>query len=116
MRRETLGRERTIRDRRTLELTMRAGSVVRTPCFTARYQAGEGPPGIAFLAGRKVGKANRRNRAKRVLREAFRTSDVCLDGIATLVFIATEKAATADYREIREMMAAALRTISDHTG
>lgn len=116
MRRQTLGRDRTIRDRRTLELTLRAGSVVRTPYFTARYRVGEGPPGVAFLAGRKVGNASRRNRAKRVLREAFRTSGLDLQGIETLVFIATERAATGHYTEIRESLTAALQSVSDQTG
>ena len=97
-------------------MTLRAGSVVRTPYFTARYRAGEGPPGVAFLAGRKVGNASRRNRAKRVLREAFRTSGLDLRGIETLVFIATDRAATGHYAEIRETMLTALRSASDGTG
>lgn len=90
--------------------------MVRTPYFTMRYRAGEGPPGIAFLAGRKVGKANRRNRAKRVLREAFRTVGLDLRGIETLVFMATERAATGTYVEIKRSMTAALQSASDHAG
>ena len=116
MRRQALGRNRTIRDRKTLELTLRAGEVVRTPYFTVRYRAGEGPPGVAFLAGRKVGKANRRNRARRVLREAFRTIELDLQRVETLVFMATERAATGTYVEIKRSMAAALQRASDHTG
>ena len=116
MGRQALGRDRTIRDRKTLELTLRAGEVVRTPYFTVRYRAGEGPPGVAFLAGRKVGKANRRNRARRVLREAFRTIELDLQRVETLVFMATERAATGTYVEIKRSMAAALQRASDHTG
>ncbi|MBN2564474.1 MAG: ribonuclease P protein component [Candidatus Eisenbacteria bacterium] len=99
--------------RRALELTLRTGLAVRTPYFRARYLLGEGPPGVAFLAGKKVGGAVRRNRAKRVLREAFRTSKANLSGIETLVFIATDLAATARYSDVRQSLHSELSRISD---
>jgi ribonuclease P protein component len=108
-----LGRGRTIRTRRTLELTLKSGEVVRTPYFRLRYLAGEGPPGVAFLAGREVGGAVKRNRAKRVLREAFRLSDENLGGIWTLVFVATNRAAAADSSDLRHAVTTALRRASD---
>jgi ribonuclease P protein component len=77
------------------------------------YRTGEGPPDVAFLAGRRVGGAVKRNRARRVLREAFRTSEPDLAGIETLVFIATDKAATAPRDLLMEAMTAALRRASD---
>jgi len=76
------------------------------------YRTGEGPPGVAFLAGRRVGGAVTRNRAKRVLREAFRTSDVDLTTIETLVLVATDKAATAPFADIKGALTAALRRAS----
>jgi ribonuclease P protein component len=112
---ESLGRYRRISRRDELELALRTGLVMRTPYFRARYLRGEGPPGVAFLAGRKVGGAVRRNRAKRVLREAFRTSKADLSGVETLVFTATELAATARYSDIRQSLQAELDRISGET-
>jgi ribonuclease P protein component len=78
------------------------------------YRVGEGPPGVAFLAGKKVGGAVKRNRARWVLREALRTSTVDLSRIETLVFVASHRAATARYSDIRRTLHAELRRISDH--
>jgi ribonuclease P protein component len=110
---ESLGRERRIARRDTLELTLRTGMEIRTPYFRARYLFGEGPPGVAFLAGKKVGGAVRRNRAKRMLREAFRTSKAHLSDIGTIVFIATDLAATARYSDVKRSLHAELDRISD---
>lgn len=111
-----LGRDRRIGSRRALELTVRSGLVVRCPYFKLRYRRGVGPPGVGFLAGRRVGGAVTRNRAKRVLREAFRTSDVDLSGIETLVFIATERTGAVPFAEIRRAVDTALREASDQAG
>jgi ribonuclease P protein component len=111
---ESLRRYPRISRRETLDLTVRSGSVVRTSYGRMCYRAGEGPPGVAFLAGKKVGGAVKRNRAKRVLREALRTSTADLSGIETLVFIASHRAATARYSDIRQTLHAELRRISDH--
>lgn len=110
---ESLKRYAIIRGRRALELTLKTGQVARTEYFRVCYLTGEGPPGVAFLAGKKVGGAVRRNRAKRVLREAFRTSDLDLSGIATLVFVATYRAATARYSDVKEALQRELSRISD---
>jgi ribonuclease P protein component len=109
----TLGRDRSIRSRRALELTLKTGEIVRTPYFRMRYLAGVGPPGVAFLAGRDVGGAVKRNRARRVLREAFRLSGESLLGIETLVFIARDRAGAAKSGDLRTAVVAALRRASD---
>ena len=111
-----LGRDRRIRGRRALERALRDGRVVRSPYFRLRYRAGVGPPGVGFLAGRRVGGAVKRNRAKRVLREAFRTSDVDVSGIETLVFIATERTCAVRFSDLKGAVVAALHEASDRVG
>ena len=113
---QSLSKARIIREPAELTRALRTGRVVTTECFRAYYLAGEGPPGVAFLAGRRVGGAVQRNRAKRVLREAFRTCDQDLSGVRTLVFVATKLAPTASYSELREHLWGTLRRIADRTG
>lgn len=110
---QSLKRFRRVKRRETLDETIRTGRVARTTYFRVCYLEGEGPPGVAFLAGKKVGGAVKRNRAKRVLREALRTSSADLSGIETLVFIASSRAADARYSDIRQTLHAELRRISD---
>lgn len=111
-----LGRDRILRSRRALERTLRTGEVVRTPYFRLRYLAGPPPAEAAFLAGRQVGGAVRRNRAKRVLREAYRLCAVTPRGVGALVFIATDRTAGADSCDVRSAMADALRRASGTVG
>jgi len=110
---QSLRRFARVKRRETLDETIRTGKVARTTYFRACYRAGEGPPGVAFLAGKKVGGAVKRNRAKRVLREALRTSSADLSGIETLIFIASSRAADARYSDIRKTLHAELCRISD---
>jgi ribonuclease P protein component len=105
-----------IHERSLLDCTIKTGQVVRTRLFRMHYLTGEGPPGLAFLAGRRVGGAVQRNRARRVLREAFRTSETDLAGIATLVLVATDLTARAPHTEIKAALDAALKQVSDRTG
>jgi len=111
---ESLRRFPRINRRETLERSLKSGAVARTSYCRMCYRMGEGPPGVAFLAGKRVGGAVKRNRAKRVLREALRTSTADLSGIETLVFIASHRAATARYSDIRHTLHAELRRISNH--
>ncbi len=110
---ESLRKYPKIKRRETLDQTLRAGSVARTSYCRMCYRAGEGPPGVAFLAGKRVGGAVKRNRAKRVLREAVRTSKADLSGIETLVFVASHRAATARYSDIKRTLHEELRRISN---
>ena len=110
---QSLRRFPRIRRRETLDRTIRTGKVARTTYFRVCYLAGEGPPCVAFLAGKKVGGAAKRNRAKRVLREALRTCDADMSGIETLVFVASHRAATARYSDIRQTLHAELHRITD---
>ncbi len=68
---------------------------------------------VAFLAGRRVGGAVQRNRARRVLREAYRTSGMDLPGFETLVFVASGKAVGAPYLDVKDALTDALCRASD---
>ncbi|MBD3367225.1 MAG: ribonuclease P protein component [Candidatus Eisenbacteria bacterium] len=109
---QSVKRESTIKDRGTLERTLKHGVVVRTRFFRMCFLTGSGPPKIAFLAGRRVGGAVRRNRAKRVIREAYRTTDIDLSGIETLVFVATPRVVDAHHHDVKHATVDALRRAS----
>lgn len=108
-----LNRHRRVAAREAVEAALKTGVEVRTPFFRMLYRAGNGPPCVAFLAGRRVGGAVRRNRARRVLREAYRTSRVDLPSVETLVFVAADKVVDARWTEVKEALATALGRASD---
>jgi ribonuclease P protein component len=58
---------------------------------------------VAFVAGKRLGSAPRRNRAKRLLREAVRRTGVPRDDI-DVVFIAREKTASSPLATVVEDM------------
>ena len=77
-----------------------AGSVV-----VLSSEGSPGPPQVAFVAGKKVGNAVRRNRAKRRLRAAMERVEL-RDGTAYVV-IAREGAANAPFASLVEWLTAA---------
>ncbi|NLC58180.1 MAG: ribonuclease P protein component [Armatimonadetes bacterium] len=69
---------------------------------------GCGPSRVGVSAGKKVGGAVQRNRAKRLLREAFRALRVRLRGPYDLVLVARPDTAAAGLAPVRAEMAALL--------
>jgi ribonuclease P protein component len=55
---------------------------------------------FGFVAGKKVGKAVRRNRAKRLLKEAVRQRLAAIPSGWDMVFIARRGAETAEFRDV----------------
>lgn len=67
-----------------------------------------GPSRVGVSVGKKVGGAVQRNRAKRLLREAFRAEKSHLRGSYDLVLVARPEAAQARFEPVRRDLASLL--------
>jgi ribonuclease P protein component len=81
-----------VRRRKEFKEAQRRGRSVRTRHFVlllhARFPSDDSAPRLGIVASRKVGNAVKRNRAKRLVREAFRaTRDLIPPGIDLVVII-----------------------------
>ncbi len=59
-----------------------------------------GPTRLGITASRKLGSAVRRNRVKRLVREAFRRHKLLFPSGLDLVFVAKRNAVDADYEQV----------------
>ncbi len=66
---------------------------------------------VGFVAGKKVGNAVARNRAKRRLREAVRT--VLLDPGTTYIFVANRDVLDAPFSRLVEWVSEAVRPVAE---
>ncbi|MGH7916029.1 MAG: ribonuclease P protein component [Candidatus Binataceae bacterium] len=100
-------------------LLRRTGARFQTPHFVlyAAKRSESGPPRLGLTVSRRVGKAVRRNRLKRLLRECFRLRlrPAMADGMA-LVVIARSNASVCDSGEVAAELITALTGLNDKLG
>jgi ribonuclease P protein component len=80
----SLPRSKILRGRRNFQRLFERSQVLRTPSIHLRYRFYEDPSEgchIGFIVKKKLGKAARRNRIKRWLREAYRTHQYLLSDL-----------------------------------
>jgi ribonuclease P protein component len=96
----------TLRRRRDFERLYKEGRALHGEHIVLVYRThtGEGSK-VAFVASRKVGKAVKRNRARRVMREAFRTAGIDLgEKDVHLAFVARPSCAQVKMQVVRSEM------------
>jgi ribonuclease P protein component len=111
-----LPRDARMRRRRDFARTVREGRTVARPAFVIHCLAVPGERRLlGVVCGRRVGEAVARNRAKRRLREVFRTHpEYFRDGFW---FVAVAKPAIAgeDFGRLQEAVVAALAELTGDT-
>lgn len=94
--------QRKLRRSSEVQLVLRAGSAARSKRVVVYLARGSGSPRAAWIAGRRVGGAVARNRARRLLREAWKEISPRVEDGWQAVFVAREGIAGARAGEIFE--------------
>ncbi len=111
-----LPRDARMRRRRDFARTVREGRTVARPAFVIHCLAVPGERRLlGVVCGRRVGKAVARNRAKRRLREIFRTHPEYFRDGFWFVAVAKPAIAEEDFRRLREEVVAALAELTGET-
>jgi ribonuclease P protein component len=115
-----LPRRRILRGKDSFELLFKHGSRIAGRYADLRYRMHDGQAHgfcAAFIAGRRMGNAVKRNRGKRLLREAFRLQQHLLDPVVTLPACTLHlgfilKRPDAGFREISDDVAGLLKRLN----
>lgn len=107
---------KTLRESADFERVYDEGRVVRAAALRlCYYYRGDGEPSrVAFVASKKVGRAVARNRAKRLLREAWRRLEPSAPGW-DFILIPDQKFVELGLAEIEDTLAFLLRKASSRT-
>lgn len=88
------------------------GRRIERPSMLVLWRGAEGPRKAGFAVSRQLRGAARRNRARRRVREAYRTSRQGLPGGVHVVIVARPLAEVRPYRELLREMREALETVA----
>ncbi len=97
------------RDFRRLYYRGKSAASVNLVTYVLKSRNGETRVGIT--SGKKIGKAVRRNRARRVIRAAFSQLEERVDGGYDIVFVARSRTAAVKMQEVAADMEAQLRRL-----
>ena len=95
-----------------VRLYRRGKSQVHPLLVTYCQKTRRGRPRMGITATKKVGGAVQRNRAKRLIREAYRQLEPGIQGGWDLVFVARSRTAQVKMQQVRGVMEAQLRQLS----
>lgn len=101
MKRYSFSREYRLCSTRDFQLVYREGKSFQDRYFRIFYRKSAGPPRLGLVVVRKLGGAVARNRAKRIIREAFRLNKELFAGLEVIVQLRAA-AMTLSNEELRE--------------
>lgn len=106
-----LGRARRLRQSRDFARLRRDGRRLAHGCLAANWQrhAGDAPPHLGVITSGRLGNAVVRNRARRLLREAFRRHQYALAGPVDLILVARQSIVGRRFPEVERDFLATMR-------
>lgn len=102
----------TLKENRDFRRLYRTGKSRASSCLvTYATRSREGRTRCGITAGKKIGGAVQRNRAKRVIRAAYRQLEPQIDGAYDIVFVARTKTTCVKMPDVLRQMEAHLKEL-----
>jgi ribonuclease P protein component len=103
-------KKNVLRSQKDFDSVYRKGKSVPSRHIVVLYRKNRLPYNrIAFLASKKVGNSVHRNRARRLMREAYRLSGMQIPDGYDVIFVARQSITEAGCQAVRSSMVSALR-------